>query len=48
MLDVFSHPLGPVPYELASADSIICKNNKSSLGLKIMKNVPLTITILSP
>ena len=48
MYQVFSHPLGPVPYELANADGTIRKNNKSSLGREIMKTIPFVTSIPNP
>lgn len=48
MSEVFSHPLGPVPYELANADGSIRKNNKSSLGREVMKNATLITSIPNP
>ena len=44
MKDVLSHPLGPIPYELASVDGSIRKNCKSSLGKELLKNsAPVTV-----
>jgi hypothetical protein len=41
MSDVFCHPLGPLPYELANPDGSIRKTNKSVLGREIFGNVSL-------
>ena|SRR6218665_3431646 len=43
MSKVLSHPLGPIPYELANPDGTIRKNSKSSLGREISKNTQLSI-----
>jgi len=41
MSDVFCHPLGALPYELANPDGTIRKTNKSVLGREILKNICL-------
>jgi len=42
MAEVFTHPLGPIPYELANADGTIRKNCKSSLGREVLKKASLS------
>ena len=41
MSDVFCHPLGAIPFELANPDGSIRKTNKSALGREILKNTSL-------
>ena len=38
MRDVLCHPLGPLPWALASSDGSMRKTNKSSLGKELKKN----------
>ena len=47
MSDVLSHPFGPIAYELATPDSSIRKNNKSSLGKEVLKKAALATLNLS-
>ena len=38
---ILSHPLGPLPWALASPDSLLRKNNKATLAKALQKNVPV-------
>ena len=38
MKDVLSHPLGPIPWSLATADGSLRKTNKSTLDQHLAKN----------
>ena len=39
MNDVLCHPLGPLPWSLASADGSLRKTNKASLAKELQKNM---------
>ena len=40
MLEVLSHPLGPLPWSLSTPDGQLRKTDKSALALLLQKNVP--------
>ena len=39
MREVLSHPLGPIPWSLATPDGSLRKTNKSALGRELEKNI---------
>ena len=39
MEDIFSHPLGPLPWALATPDGLLRKTNKASLATALQKSV---------
>lgn len=41
MADVLCHPLGPMPWALATLQGFLTKTKKSSLALALQKNVPV-------
>ena len=47
MKDVLCHPLGPLPWSLATADGSLRKSNKSTLAKELQKNVPAADSIPS-
>ena len=48
MSSVLSHPLGPLPWALASPDGSLRKTNKSSLAKELQKDVPAIEAIPQP
>ena len=46
--DVLSHPLGPIPWSLATADGSLRKTNKCGLANYLLKNISPADTIPSP
>ena len=48
MKDVLSHPLGPLPWSLASTDGSLRKTNKSALARKLESNIPPAESIPRP
>ncbi|KAL9977295.1 hypothetical protein ACROYT_G014685 [Oculina patagonica] len=48
MRDVLSHPLGPLPWSLATPDGLLRKTNKASLAKELQKNVPASDAIPQP
>ena len=48
MKEVLSHPLGPLPWALASADGSLKKTSKSSLAKELQKDVPAAEIIPQP
>ncbi|KAK3751112.1 hypothetical protein QZH41_016239, partial [Actinostola sp. cb2023] len=48
MRSVLSHPLGPLPWALASADGSLKKTNKSTLAKELQKNIPAVESIPEP
>ncbi|KAL8606341.1 hypothetical protein ACOMHN_050821 [Nucella lapillus] len=45
MKDMLCHPLGPLPWSLATPDGSIRKTNKAALATFIKKNIPLADTV---
>ena len=43
---ILSHPLGPLPWALSSADGLLRKTNKASLASLLQKNVQATEEVL--
>jgi hypothetical protein len=48
MREVLSHPLGPLPWSLATPDGCLRKTNKSALGRELEKSVPPAENIPTP
>ena len=48
MADILAHPLGPLPFALASGDGTLCKTNKASLARELEKNVAPAEILPSP
>ena len=48
MSDVLAHPLGPLPWSLATADGSLRKTNKSSLAKDLQRNVTPAESIPQP
>lgn len=48
MLEVFSHPLGPIPWSLANADGTMRKTDKSKLADRLQSTVSVTEKLLQP
>ena len=48
MRDVLSHPLGPLPWSLATPDGLLRKTNKASLAKELQKNVQASDAIPHP
>ena len=48
MKDVLVHPLGPLPWSLATPDGSLRKTNKSALARKLQNNIPPAESILQP
>lgn len=48
MREVLSHPLGPLPWSLATADGLMRKTNKASLAKELHKNVEAADAIPQP
>ena len=48
MNDVLCHPLGPLPWSLASADGSLRKTNKASLAKELQKNTTAADMIPQP
>ena len=46
--DVLCHPLGPLPWVLASADGSLRKTNKASLAKELQKNMTAADMIPQP
>ncbi|XP_035674790.1 uncharacterized protein LOC118414705 [Branchiostoma floridae] len=46
--DVLRHPLGPLPWSLATADGSLRKTTKSTLAKEVQKNVPAADNIPHP
>ena len=42
MREVLSHPLGPLPWALSTADGSLRKTNKAALAKELQKSVPAT------
>lgn len=45
MKDMLCHPLGPLPWSLATPDGSLRKTNKTALVTSIKKNIPLAYTV---
>ena len=48
MSDVLAHPLGPLPWALASSDGSLRKNNKAALARELERNVSPAEVIPEP
>ena len=48
MKEVLSHPLGPLPWSLATPDGLMRKTNKASLAKELQKNVQSADSIPQP
>ena len=48
MKDVLRHPLGPLPWALATDEGSLRKTNKSALARELQKNVPVAESIPEP
>ena len=48
MREVLSHPLGPFPWALSSADGSLRKTNKAALAKELQKSVPFADVIPQP
>ncbi len=46
MEDVFSHPLGPLPWALSTPDRLLRKTHKAALATTLKKKVPVTEQLL--
>ena len=48
MREVLYHPLGPLPWSVATADGLMRKTNKASLATELHKNVEAADAIPQP
>ena len=48
MREVLSHPLGPLPWALPTADGSLRKTNKVALAKELQKSIPFADVILQP
>lgn len=48
MREVLSHPLGPLPWALSTADGSLRKTNKAALAKELQKSVPFADVIAQP
>ena len=48
MREVLSHPLGPLPWALSTADGSLRKTNKAALAKELQKSVPFADVIPQP